>query len=72
MIYEVRATLFFTSEDEAWDFYHDCELAFPRGIDINPDQINTEYSIIELIENHHDEDPRGPCDYIESLCSYPQ
>lgn len=61
MIYQVRANLFFDERDEAVDFYHDCEVAFPKGITVNPDGVNAEYSIVELIENHHDENPNEPC-----------
>lgn len=61
MIYQVRANLFFDEEDEAKDFYHDCELALPKGTLINPDQPNLEFSAIELIDNNHDQDPNQPC-----------
>lgn len=71
MIYQVRANLFFTEEDEAKDFYHDCQLAFTKAFDLNSDQLNAELSLIELIENHHDESPHAPCDCIERSCSYP-
>lgn len=66
MIYQVRASLFFTLEDEARDFYHDCEVAFPKATTINPDQVNLEESVIELIECHHDEDPTSPCPLLAS------
>lgn len=71
MIYEVRARLFFTKEDEAKDFYHDCEVAYPKATDINTDTVASEFSIVELIENHHDEAPTSPCDVTERICSYP-
>ena len=71
MIYQVRATLFFDIEDEAIDFYHDCEVAFPKGISVNSDTEAAEFSIIELIENHHDEDPNAPCSRIASRTSEP-
>ena len=61
MLYQVRANLFFDEEDEARDFYHDCQLAFHKAIAVNPDTTNRENSEIELIENHHDEDPNSPC-----------
>jgi len=71
MIYQVRANIYFNDKDEARDFYHDCEVAYPKGIDLNPDTVATEFSIVQLIENHHDESPNAPCDCIERLCSYP-
>lgn len=53
MIYQVRANLYFTIEDEAVDFYHDCELALAKSTFINPDSENAEFSAIELINNNH-------------------
>lgn len=67
MIYEVRADLFFDSEDEARDFYHDCELALAKSHNVNQDQSNMEYSIAELINNRHDEHPGYPCSVISRL-----
>jgi len=61
MIYQVKANLYFDELDEATDFYHDCELAFAKGIVVNPGSIEEEPSEIECIENHHDEDPNGAC-----------
>lgn len=61
MIYQVNATLFFREEDEAKDFYHDCEKALPKAMTVNPDGENSEASIIELIDNHHDESPNASC-----------
>ena len=71
MIYQVRANLFFASEDEARDFYHDCDVAFPKSIMVNPDTVCPEISVIELIENHHDEDPNGPCSLLAGKQSTP-
>lgn len=64
MIYQVTATLFFEVEDEAVDFYHDCELAFAKSTIINPEAPNIEYSQISLIHNNHDLDPNQPCELI--------
>lgn len=71
MFYQVRANLYFDEEDEAKDFYHDCELAYLKSIICNPGTEAAEYSIIELIENHHDDDPNGPCHVIRSLTELP-
>lgn len=61
MIYQVRANLYFSEQDEAKDFYHDCDVAFPKATSVNPDTEHAEFSVIELIENHHDESPHTPC-----------
>ncbi len=65
MIYQVRANLYFTDHDEAVDFYHDCQVAYPKSIICNPDTEAAEYSIIELIQNHHDESPNAECGYLD-------
>ena len=69
MIYEVRARLFFIVEDEGRDFYHDCEMAFPKSVAINPQGDNMEFSVIELLENHHENEPNEPCTVLKSLSS---
>jgi len=71
MIYQVRANLYFESEDEANDFYHDCELAFAKSTLVNPDSENEESSRIELIENHHDQDPNEPCHVVAFRDNHP-
>lgn len=71
MIYQVRANLFFDIEDEARDFYHDCELAYLKSTICNPDTESAEYGVIELIENHHDDDPNKPCAHIDYETNQP-
>lgn len=71
MIYEVRAKFLFDKPDEARDFYHDCEVAFPKTTSVNPSQENTEFSAAELIENHHDEAPTAPCHIILQVTNQP-
>lgn len=66
MIYEVQARLLFDKEDEARDFYHDCEVALPKTNLINPGTDIAERSAIVLIANHHDQDPNEECSVIES------
>jgi len=61
MIYEVRATMFFDIENEADDFFHDCEVALPKATVVNPDQPNQECSRADLIKCHHDDHPPEPC-----------
>lgn len=71
MIYQVRANLYFDKEDEADDFYHDCELAYLKSIICNPDTLAAEYGIIQLIGNNHDQDPNEPCTLIETQSNQP-
>lgn len=71
MIYQVRANLFFDKEDEARDFYHDCELALAKSRTLNPNKRNTELGVIELIENHHEDDPHSECSYLDFATTYP-
>ncbi|MBA7629605.1 hypothetical protein ES703_37105 [subsurface metagenome] len=66
MFYQVRANLLFTTQDEAKDFYHDCELALAKTSVINPQAENIELSVIELINNNHDQEPNQPCELIAS------
>lgn len=71
MLYQVRANLYFEEEDEATDFYHDCQLAFAKSTLVNPDSENEEASTIELIQNHHDEDPNGACNSVTYRDNHP-
>lgn len=61
MIYQVTANLFFEDEDEAKDFYRDCELAFEKSTTINPNTINIEFGLIQLLKNNHTQNPNEPC-----------
>ncbi|MBA7545727.1 hypothetical protein ES705_38099 [subsurface metagenome] len=72
MIYQVRANLLFSEEDEAKDFYHDCELALAKSRVINPDSENIELSTIELINNNHDQEPNQPCELIATASNQPE
>ena len=71
MFYQVRANLYFDKEDEAVDFYHDCVLALAKTDLINPNQENIEFSIIERINNNHDQDPNQPCELVASADTKP-
>jgi len=71
MFYEVRATMYFTKEDEARDFYYDCEMALPKASVINPDTPTAQHSRAELIENHHDSEPTNPCLLLEFITNGP-
>lgn len=61
MYYRVRASIAFTDQDEARDFYHDCQLALAKGVTINQGDPNFEPSAILLEECHHEESPLSPC-----------
>lgn len=64
MIYRVTATLFFIIADEATDFYHDCEIALPKSITVNPGSLNEEKGFITLEKCYHDETPAKSCEVI--------
>ncbi len=65
MFFRVTANICFTEPDEARDFYHDCEVALPKGAVINPGQINEEKSRILLHQCFHDLDPSLECQIID-------
>lgn len=71
MIYQVRANLYFTEHDEAVDFYHDCQVAFDKSTIVNPGTKAQEPGIIELIQNHHDENPTVDCYLIDKQDNSP-
>lgn len=66
MFYRVQAYLYFTNEDEANDFYHDCETAILKSQTINPGQSNAEHGTITLHVCNHDESQSIPCEILES------
>jgi len=65
MFYRVTADLIFSVEDEATDFYHDCQLACPKSIAINEGQNNEERGHILYQRCFHNEVPSQPCEVIE-------
>lgn len=71
MIYEVHARLLFTEEDEAKDFFHDCEIALTKTTSIHPGTTSFEASIVQLIDNRHDENPVSPCEVIKQISNPP-
>lgn len=71
MFYEVRANLYFSSQDEADDFYHDCEVALPKATVVNPGTPEQECSTIELLFCRHDEHPLLPCSVLEKADDCP-
>jgi len=71
MFYEVRATMFFTDQDEAVDFFHDCEVALPKTSVINPAQENQECSRADLILCRHDDHPPEACTLNQHIDNCP-
>lgn len=71
MFYQVRANLFFHDEDEAKDFYHDCEVALPKASVINPGTPEQECSTTERIHCQHDELPHEPCFILDHTDNCP-
>lgn len=71
MIYQVRVNLYLANEGEARGLYNHCLGVFPEATSVNPDTQNAEYSVIELIENHHDENPTAPCKLIQGIAGTP-
>ncbi len=61
MFKRVTVTLLFTRDDEAEDFYHDCELAMAKATSINLGMPDQEDSYIILQQCYHDDDPSLPC-----------
>jgi len=67
MIYEVTLRYFFKDKLDAEDFFNSCEKGFDSTISINEDDINPEYSGLDLIENRHDEEPQAGCRRIRRV-----
>lgn len=66
MFYQVRANIYFKDEDEANDFYDDCNKALAKGNVINPGTPEQEFSSIEEIHCAHDEFPHESCYPLDS------
>ena len=71
MIYQINATLLFADQDEANDFYHDCELALSKATTINHDQDNAEYSTVEMLLSNHDLEPNQPSRMLVRSTNHP-
>ena len=65
MFYRVQALLAFDEEDEAKDFFHDCEIALGKAITINPGTLVSEPSFTQLEECHHNEPDPLECAIID-------
>lgn len=72
MIYQVTARMFFDSEDETKDFFHDCEIALSKAIVVNPGMPDQECSEAEYIQCHHDNHPPEPCNLNQHIDNCPE
>jgi len=61
MIYEVRASIFFTSLADAEDLSSKIVTAMSDAVVVNPDKVNQEGCSVEIIKCYHDETPTKPC-----------
>jgi len=64
MIYEVRATIFFTKLEQAENLIRLCTSAMIDAVVVKPDQPDQEGSTLEVIKCYHDETPTKPCTLI--------
>ena len=71
MIYEVRAIMFFDEQDQARDFFHDCEIALEKAVVVNPGQPNQQCSEADFIECRHDDHPPEPCTLNQHIDNCP-
>ena len=62
MIYQVRAELYVQNHHDLDDVLDKIEDLKDKLLVVNPGQENEECSIIETIENRHDENPNGACE----------
>jgi len=69
MFYRVFAELLFKSQDEANDFYHDCEIALPKSETINPGGQDEKKGLILLCYCYHDEHPGKECVVVQEQTS---
>lgn len=67
MFYRVTADFVFIEEDEAADFFYDCQIAFPKTEVINPGKHNVEISQAIYQKCFHDEEPTIPCEILGLL-----
>lgn len=67
--YRVTADIFFDIEDEATDFYHDCQLALAKGVTINSGNPNEERSQIVLHDCQHAQQQHLTCTIRDSAHS---
>lgn len=61
MLYELRINVFVENQDTYGDVMDKLNDIKPNMKVIKPGQPNQECSVIDLIENHHDESPNGHC-----------
>lgn len=65
--FRVTADFLFDDEDEARDFFHDCENTCAKSIVIHEGDPNEERGHATLVDCGHDEDPNSPCLIIKEI-----
>lgn len=71
MIYQIRANLYFLDYDAIVDIKDKILDHFPNATVIKPNSDSEEFSILEIIENHHDENPNSQCSLIFQMYNQP-
>lgn len=61
MIYQITVNFFFSIEDEAKDFFHDCEIALPKTTVVKPGQPDQQCSEADRNDCNHDLTPPHSC-----------
>lgn len=64
MIYELRIDVYFTDKDAFDDAVDKLNDGKDQMTVINPGQPDQQCSVIDQIENHHDQSPLKPCHLI--------
>jgi len=72
MFYRVTADLLFTDEDEARDFFHDCQMACPKSMVVHPGEENEERGHCMLVACRHNETPYAPCSVLDEIWCPPK
>lgn len=72
MFYQVVAIMNFKVEDEAKDFFHDCEVALPKTSIIKPGLPDQETSEAQLNHCNHDLDPPEHCVLVHKISNAPE
>lgn len=71
MIYQLRANLYFVDQGAIDDILDKIDDHFDDATFINTEAPNAEFSVIEVILNHHDEDPLEPCTLLTKITNRP-
>ncbi|MBA7676164.1 hypothetical protein ES703_84405 [subsurface metagenome] len=72
MFYELRIDCFFADQDSLNDILEELERRKPDMKVIHPGELNQEWSVIDVIKNHHDINPNQPCEEISHWDNCPE